>query len=364
MATQTLETAPVGTPKKTKRFNQFDSPWFNPRLIAGAIIVGLVVLLGLLGPLFWDMNLAHSATSPLNLPPAWIQRATPPPTAAPAATPTAEADNNGGFGAGGLGGSGLAESLMESTQAPGQSAENVGAADRNGDPAHPFGTDDQGRDMLALIIVGAPASLKVGVIAASVGIILGIILGFAAGFLGGWVDTVVRTMSDVAFTIPILAVLLVISSYLKRVDVNTMAFLIALFAWPAPTRLIRAQVLSLRERGYIRMAKLSGLSTFDIMFKEMMPNMLPYLAASFVGNVSGAILAATSLEALGLGPTREPTLGMTIYYAIRGSAIMQDMWWWWGFPILVLVFMFTGLFQIATGLDEVANPRLRGAKPQ
>jgi peptide/nickel transport system permease protein len=100
------------------------------------------------------------------------------------------------------------------------------------------------------------------------------------------------------------------------------------------------------------------------MFKEMLPNMLPYLAASFVGNVSGAILAATSLEALGLGPTRAPTLGMTIYYSIRATAIMRDMWWWWGFPILVLIFMFTGLFQIATGLDEIANPRLRGVKAQ
>jgi peptide/nickel transport system permease protein len=161
-----------------------------------------------------------------------------------------------------------------------------------------------------------------------------------------------------------LAVLLVISSYLKRVDVDTMALLLVLFAWPAPTRLIRAQVLTLRERGYVRMARLSGLSTFDIMFKEMLPNLLPYLAASLVGNISGAILAATSLEALGLGPTREPTLGMTIYYAIRGSAILQGMWWWWGFPLIVLIFMFTGLFQIATGLDEVANPRLRGVKAQ
>ena len=112
------------------------------------------------------------------------------------------------------------------------------------------------------------------------------------------------------------------------------------------------------------MARLSGVSTLGVMFKEMLPNMSPYLAASLVGNISGAILAATSLEALGLGPTRVPTLGMTIFYAIRATAILRDMWWWWGFPILVLIFMFTGLFQIATGLDEIANPRLRGAKAQ
>ena len=147
----------------------------------------------------------------------------------------------------------------------------------------------------------------------------------------------------------------------RQLTVETMALLLALFAWPGPTRLIRAQVLTLRERGYVQMARLSGASTFAIMFKEMLPNMLPYLAASLVGNISGAILASTSLEALGLGPTRIPTLGMTIFYSIRGSGILRGMWWWWGFPIVVLVIIFTGLFLIATGLDEVANPRLRGA---
>lgn len=351
--------------RKKARFNRFDSPWLNPRLIIGVIMVGFVVLLGVLGPLFWNTNLAFTSSSPLNLPPAWIQRAKPTPVATPVATATAASNDNGGFGAGGLGGSGLAESLMQSTPLPGRdTSQDVGVGDPSGDPAHPLGTDDQGRDMLALIILGAPSSLKVGVIAASIGMLIGIILGFSAGFLGGWVDVVVRTLSDVAFTIPALAVLLVISAYLKRVDVDTMALLLVLFAWPGPTRLIRAQALTLRERGYVRMARLSGSSTLDIIFREMMPNLLPYLAASLVGNISGNILAATSLEALGLGPTRVATLGMTIYYAIRGTAILRDMWWWWGFPILVLIFMFTGLFQIATGLDEIANPRLRGAKPQ
>jgi peptide/nickel transport system permease protein len=251
------------------------------------------------------------------------------------------------------------------TQAP-SSTRNVRLADNStfGDASHPLGTDDSGRDILAVLIIGAPASLRVGFIAATVGMLIGIALGFAAGFLGGRVDAVIRTASDVAFTIPSLAVLLVISAYLKRVDLDTMALLLSLFSWAVPTRLIRAQVLTLRERGYVKMAQLSGLSTFDIMFREMLPNMLPYLAASLVGNISGAILAATSLEALGLGPTRYPTLGTTLFYALRSTAIMRNMWWWWGFPVITLFFIFTGLFQLATGLDEVANPRLRGVKSQ
>jgi len=154
----------------------------------------------------------------------------------------------------------------------------------------------------------------------------------------------------------------VISAYVRQMDINSMALLLALFSWAGPTRLIRAQALSLRERGYVRMARLSGVSAFNIMFKQMLPNMLPYLAASFTGSVSGAILASASLEALGLGPTRIPTLGMTIYYAIRGSAIIRGMWWWWGMPILILIVIFSGLFLITIGLDEIANPRLRGAQ--
>jgi peptide/nickel transport system permease protein len=145
-------------------------------------------------------------------------------------------------------------------------------------------------------------------------------------------------------------------------DVTTMAFVVAMFAWAGPTRVIRSQVLSLREQGYVRMARLSALSTFDIMFREIMPNLLPYLAASFVGSASGGILAAVGLEALGLGPQQVPTLGMTIYYALQSSAIIRGMWWWWGGPTLILIIMFTGFFLITIGLDEVANPRLRGAR--
>jgi peptide/nickel transport system permease protein len=216
--------------------------------------------------------------------------------------------------------------------------------------------------MLALIIAGAPMSLQVGLLAALIGMSIGVVLGSAAGYLGGWVDNVVRTMSDSVITIPSLAVLITISAYVRQIELSTMALILALFAWPAPTRYVRAQVLTLRERGYVRMARLSGVPPLEIMIKEMVPNMLPWLAASLSGNISGAILAASSLEALGLGPTRIPTLGMTIYYSIRAVAVLRGMWWWWGFPIITLVIIFLGLFLMATGLDEIANPRLRGVR--
>lgn len=227
---------------------------------------------------------------------------------------------------------------------------------------HPLGTESSGRDMLAVMLVGAPRSLRIGLIAATIGMVIGIILGFTAGYMGGWVDAVIRTLSDAIIVIPALTVLIVIGSYVKVLSVENMALLLALFLWPGPTRNIRAQVLSMRERGYINMARISGASSFSIMFREMMPNMLPYIAASYTGNVSGAILVATGLEALGLGSTRIPTLGMTIYYAVQAAAILRGMWWWWGIPILALIVVFSGLFLMTIGLDEIANPRLRGRK--
>ncbi len=261
------------------------------------------------------------------------------------------------------------DSEAEATAAPSSAAATPVRAlrgSRFGTPTweHPLGTESNGRDMFAVLLVGAPRSLWIGIVAAGIGMFVGIILGFTAGFMGGWVDTVIRVISDSVITIPSLAVLIVISAFVSFNNITYMALMLALFAWPGPTRLIRSQVLSMREQGYVRMARLSGASVFSIMFGEMMPNLLPYLAASFTGNVSGAILAATGLEVLGLGPTRIPTLGITIFYAIRAAAILRGMWWWWGTPIVALIIIFSGLFIMTVGLDEIANPRLRGAKPQ
>ena len=201
----------------------------------------------------------------------------------------------------------------------------------------------------------------IGILAAGAGMFIGILLGFSSGFIGGKWDDFVRILSDSTITIPALAVLIVIQS-LFRVDIYTMAILIALFSWSGPTRYIRAQVLTMRESGYVKMARLSGVPTSDIMFKEMMPNLIPYLVASFIGNTAGAILYAIGLQVLGLGSTRLPTLGITIYYAIEAAALLRDMWWWWGLPIAMLMIIFLSLFLITIGLDEVSNPRIRSSK--
>ncbi len=287
----------------TRGINIWDTPWLNSKFVTGSVIILIVLLFGLLGPLFWDTDLAFTASSPVNLPPMWM---------------------------------------------------------KGGSPEHPLGTESNGRDMLAQLVVGIPASLKVGLLAASIGMGVGVLLGSLAGYFGGWWDHIIRTITDSVITIPSLMVLIAIAAYVSMPDTTTMALILALFAWPGPTRLIRSQVLTLRERGYVRMALLSNVPALEIMLVEMVPNMLPWLAASLTAGISGAILGATGLEALGLGPTRVPSLGMIINYALRSSALVRGMVWWWLPPIITLVIIFTGFFLMTVGLDEIANPRLRG----
>ena len=114
----------------------------------------------------------------------------------------------------------------------------------------------------------------------------------------------------------------------------------------------------MRERGYVQVARLSGMRDLEIIAREMLPNLLPYLAASFVSAVGAAVLASIGLEALGLGPQNEPTLGMTIYWALYYTSLLRGIWWWWAPPMVMIVLIFVGLFLISMGLDRIANPRL------
>ena len=268
----------------------------NPKLLLGLILLGSLLLLAVVGPLFVDVDKARPISVPTRQPP---------------------------------------------------SVE------------FPLGTDGGGRDVLAVLIVGTPQTLKMGVLAGFVGVILGTSLGLTAGYHGGKIDMVISTATDTMLTIPPLAILLVVAATVRSVSVEDMALIIALLSWMFPARTIRAQVLSLREQPYVHMARLAGLSDIRIIFEEIMPNILPLAAASFVGATSGAILAGIGLEVLGLGPQRTPTLGMTIYWAQLYSALINGLWWWWLPPIIVLIILFVGLFLVSAAMDEFVNPRLR-----
>lgn len=225
---------------------------------------------------------------------------------------------------------------------------------------HWLGTDRLGKDILAVMVEGTPQTIRIGLIAGAIGVAIGTVLAFFAGYYGGLFDTIVRSSVDILRTIPALIVLVIIAiSVPGTMTVDMMALIIAALAWLGPTRVIRSQVLVIRRQSYVELARFSGMSGPEIIIKEMMPNLMPFIVAVFITAVSGAILASIGLEALGLGPFEANTLGMTIYWTIWYAALINGWWWWWAPPIAIMVLLFVGLFLISQGLDEWANPRLR-----
>ncbi|MET3926959.1 ABC transporter permease [Devosia sp. 2618] len=223
---------------------------------------------------------------------------------------------------------------------------------------HWFGTDGQGRDMFTVMILAMPQTLRIGLTSGLISLSVGVALGLIAGFVGGWVDTVIRLASDVMMTIPGIAILVLVAANVREMTVELMAVIVATLSWMVAARTIRAQTLSLRERGYVQVARLNGTSGLKLVFVEVLPNLLPFIAASFVITVSNAMLATVGLEALGLGPQNELTLGMTIYWAQFYGAIIRGMWWWWGPPILAIATIFVGLMLTSAGMDSFVNKRL------
>ena len=222
-----------------------------------------------------------------------------------------------------------------------------------------LGVDAQGRDMLAWLIDATPDSLRVGVMAGALGVFIGAVVGFVAGYYGGFLDAILRTSTDIMLAVPGLLVLIVLASVVNVLSLEMMALVIALFGWMGAARVIRAQVLTLRERMFVEIARMSGERGMYIVFFELMPNLMPFLLAAFVSSLIGAILAAVGLEFLGLGPTHISTLGNILYWQSFYNAVIRGMWWWWGSPIVIFVILFSGLFIASIGLDEWANPRLK-----
>jgi peptide/nickel transport system permease protein len=229
---------------------------------------------------------------------------------------------------------------------------------------YPLGTDFFGRDLYVAMVVGLKETAIIGLLAGALGTLIGVILGFISAYFGGWLDTIIKGICQILTPIPALLIQVIIAGSLDKRDVTiyTMAFVVMLLAWMGPTLVIRAQVLTMKERQFVAVAKLSGMGDLGIIFEEILPNLLPFIAASFVNQVFIAVYASFLLAVLGLGPLREPLLGNTIWAAQTQSAFFNNWWWWPVFPAVALVLMLGSLAFINMGLDELANPRIRRAE--
>lgn len=234
-----------------------------------------------------------------------------------------------------------------------------------GPPAHApsaqywFGTTAFGQDVFAQFVNGLRASFLVGVLAGGIAAVLGMLVGFTAGYRGGIVDEILNMLTNVVLVIPTFAVLLVIAAYLTVRGVTTEALLIAFTSWPWAARAIRAQTFSLTSRDFVDIARLSGVSTWKIILREIAPMMSSYLFMAFILLFGGAILTAATLDFIGLGPTNTISLGMMMNYSVLNAALQLGMWWWFVPPGLAIMAIVGGLYIMNVGLDEVFNPRLR-----
>jgi peptide/nickel transport system permease protein len=219
--------------------------------------------------------------------------------------------------------------------------------------AFPMGTDDLGRNVLAGVLYGGRVSLLVGALSVGMATLIGVGVGLLAGYLGGLVDEVFMRVVEFFQVLPRFFVALVVIAIVGT-GVWNVIFVIAVLSWPLTARLIRAEVLSLRERDFVQSLRLLRAPVWYIAFVEILPNALAPVVVNASLEVGRAILTEASLSFLGLGDPDHPSWGFMLSYA---QPLMRQAWWLSVFPGLAIVLVVLGFNLTGDGLNDVLNPR-------
>jgi peptide/nickel transport system permease protein len=225
---------------------------------------------------------------------------------------------------------------------------------------HWLGTDSNGQDIFWTATFAVRNSLIIAVIAGVVSRIIAVIVGMVAGYKGGTWDRVLMFFSDSLLVIP-LFLIIVMMAMLIRASLNlvSLGLLLAFFGWAWDARLIRSQILSLRERDFTQTAILSGTGTFKLVMNEYMPYTTPLIFSTLINNMAWAIGLEITLAILGLLDLATPTLGTMLYWAINYQAILLGRWWWVMTPITLSVALFIALYWLSVSISEYLDPRTR-----
>ena len=222
---------------------------------------------------------------------------------------------------------------------------------------HWLGTTAGGHDILSQLIYGARAALEVGLTAAFAVVVIGTFLGLLAGYLGGWVDKLISRVSDVVLGLPFLPTMLVLAA-LTTPGTRIIIITVAALLWPNTARVIRAQVLSIRERAWIEAARVTGCSTARIMFVHVLPQVLPLSALYGSVAIGWAILAEAAASFLGFGDPNSMSWGVMLQDAYANQALGLGAWNWFVPPGIAIVLMVLAGFLISRGSERLLFPRL------
>jgi peptide/nickel transport system permease protein len=224
---------------------------------------------------------------------------------------------------------------------------------------YPLGTDNFGRSVLDLVVVGSRVSLLVGLAATIGAMLIGAVVGIASGYFGGTkIDVLLNALTNWFLVLPWIVLAIVLASILGPTLLNIIV-VIAITSWAGTARLVRAQALSVKERAYVERSRALGAGHWHLVTRHILPNVFPVLFANTVLTVALAILSETTLSILGLGDPNAVSWGRIIEEAFTAGALTAG-WWWWLIPPGVAIVLVTLSFTMSGyALDEILNPKLR-----
>jgi peptide/nickel transport system permease protein len=223
---------------------------------------------------------------------------------------------------------------------------------------HLLGTDNVGRDLFAQLLEGAKVAFIVGLSSAFFSIVIGTVVGMVSGYAGGMLDAFLMRMADIIMVMPSLVILLILASLFGQFNIWIIVFIIAIMRWPAVSRVIRSQTLSLKHRPFIEASQVAGASHLRIIFRHIMPNVLPLAFLYMTFRVTSAILVEAALSFLGFGDPSQVSWGMMLQWVWKSGHMFQAPYWLIP-PGLSISLLTLAFYLLGRAMDEVLDPRLR-----
>ena len=223
-----------------------------------------------------------------------------------------------------------------------------------------LGTNSQGQDVFWYATAAIRNSLIIGIVAALLSRVIAVLVALIAGYRGGLTDRILMSINDSFVVLPLLPVLVLVASMLRgRMGLIGLGVVLAVFGWAWDARLIRAQILSLREREFTKTAILSGMTSLRVVLGEHLPFVIPLIMATAINNISFVIGTEIVLAVFGLSSLETPTLGVMIYWSVNYQAMLLGVWWWLLTPVVICILLILSLYLLSVSISDFLDPRTR-----